>query len=188
MTGLPIGRLWREPTWLDVATVVEIHDEVIRSQGTTGFPHPGYLESALAAPRNTYLYEKDGGCDLFDLAAVYLYHIAKGHAFSDGNKRTAYVSALVFLAEHGIFLLLPEDVTELAVATVDAADGKIEKSELAVILRQMAVRRFGGPRSNPKRRRRRRRTGRKASLPGKVHAASARKTRSRRKKNRKRLL
>jgi death-on-curing protein len=38
------------------------------------------------------------------MAAAYLFHIVKNHAFLDGNKRTALVAALVFLDINGVSL------------------------------------------------------------------------------------
>ncbi|RYD84391.1 MAG: type II toxin-antitoxin system death-on-curing family toxin [Verrucomicrobiaceae bacterium] len=46
----------------------------------------GLLESALAHPKNAFLYGDDS-TSLFDLAASYAYHVAKNHPFQDGNKR-----------------------------------------------------------------------------------------------------
>jgi death-on-curing protein len=34
---------------------------------------------------------------LYDMAAAYLFHLVKNHAFNDGNKRIAALSAAVFL-------------------------------------------------------------------------------------------
>jgi death-on-curing family protein len=83
----------------------------------------------------------DGGLDLFDLAAVYLMHIAKGHAFTDGNKRTAYLVALVFLDVNGVHLMQPENETELAAAVVAAAEAQdLNKPDMAALMRQLAAR------------------------------------------------
>ena len=113
------------------------HDRAISIYGRTGFSNPGYLESAIAQPQQHWYYN-DGGCDLFDLAAVYLYHVAKGHAFVDGNKRTGYMTALVFLGLNRIDLLLPANFKELAQATERAAGAGPEvKPELAALMRQM---------------------------------------------------
>lgn len=58
----------------------------------------GALESALARPVNRAAY----GCDdIAELAAAYLFGLAKNHAFIDGNKRIAIVTAAVFLMENG---------------------------------------------------------------------------------------
>ena len=115
---------------------VSFHDIAVTHYGLSGFPNPGYLASAVAAPQHTLYYE-DGGVDLFDLAAVYLYHIAKGHAFTDGNKRTGYISAIVFLGINGINILLPENIHDLADATIAVADGKATKTDVAALMRSL---------------------------------------------------
>lgn len=84
-----------------------------------------------------HLYYTNSGADLFDLAAVYLYHIARGHAFVDGNKRTAYTTAMAFLLINGVDVLLPENDTELAEITIAVSLGKLDKAELASALRRL---------------------------------------------------
>jgi death-on-curing protein len=148
-------RLWREPTWIDSESSVNFHDILIAHRGLPGFPHPGYLDSALAAPQQ-YWHYKNGGCDLYDLAAVYLYHIAKGHAFTDGNKRTAYATALIFLSLNGINILLPKNIIELAQATVDAAEQDLlDKTALASLMRRMPTKRSVAKKSTRRRKVRR---------------------------------
>ena len=67
-----------------------------------------------------------------------MYHIAKGHAFLDGNKRTAYVTALYFLGINGIHIPRPEDVLVLATAVVDAAESDtLEKTPRAALMRSL---------------------------------------------------
>ena len=63
-----------------------------------GVRDPGPVESALARPANLARY---GNPDAADLAAAYAYGIAKNHGFLDGNKRTAWVTARLFLADNG---------------------------------------------------------------------------------------
>ena len=58
----------------------------------------GMVESALARPANLARY---GSPDAAELAAAYAYGIAKNHGFLDGNKRTAWVTARLFLADNG---------------------------------------------------------------------------------------
>lgn len=114
-----------------------MHDAVIEHYGgRLGFPHPGYLDSALNAPRQQLHYD-GGGCDLYDLAAAYLFHVAKAHAFTDGNKRTAYLSALYFLHLNGRDLTLPSNRLLLARATEAAAKDELSKPQIAAIMRQM---------------------------------------------------
>ena len=136
------GQVRGEPEWITAESAIQLHDDALRQfGGLGGFPHPGYLDGALGAPINAFLYDEDGGLDLFDLAAAYLIHIAKGHAFTDGNKRTAYLVALVFLDVNGVHLMQPENATELADAVVAAAEAEdLNKPDMAALMREMASR------------------------------------------------
>lgn len=126
-----------DPEWIPLNAAIRVHDYLVRTLGgLEGLPHPHYLESAIMAPQQ-HLHYTDGGADLFDLAAVYLYHIARGHAFVDGNKRTAYVTAMTFLAVNHVNIALSTNVNELAEATVEASKGLLGKAELAEIMRRM---------------------------------------------------
>lgn len=63
------------------------------------------------------------------MAATYAWGIARNHPFVDGNKRTAFVTALTFLEMNG----KPIDVDERADEWVDlivriASDGTLERS------------------------------------------------------------
>ena len=68
--------------------------------GAPGIRDQAGLESALLQPQaswgGSYLYQS-----VFDMAAVYAYHLAESQAFVDGNKRTALHAALLFLAING---------------------------------------------------------------------------------------
>ena len=56
------------------------------------------VESALARPLNLASYEDP---DAAALAAAYAWGLARNHGFIDGNKRTAWVAARLFLADNG---------------------------------------------------------------------------------------
>ncbi|WP_052361898.1 type II toxin-antitoxin system death-on-curing family toxin [Geminisphaera colitermitum] len=56
------------------------------------------LDSALSRPENLFAYDKP---TIFEVAAAYAYGIAKNHPFLDGNKRTAFITAIVFLEANG---------------------------------------------------------------------------------------
>lgn len=84
------------------------------------------LASALARPVNQWVYGED---DLCALAAAYAFGIARNHPFADGNKRTAWVVARLFLRKNGIVLKFVEHE---AIATVLAlAAGELSEKELA---------------------------------------------------------
>lgn len=85
--------------FLDKALVEILHSmQIERFGGAAGLRDEGILESALHRPINKAQY----GCDdIMELAAAYLFGLAKNHPFIDGNKRIAIVAAGVFLEENG---------------------------------------------------------------------------------------
>ena len=66
--------------------------------GHYGLRDENALESALARAENKAHY---GAPSVADLAAAYIFGIARNHAFVDGNKRTAIVAAGAFLIING---------------------------------------------------------------------------------------
>ena len=59
------------------------------------------MESAVTCPLNKHAY---GEGDLCALAAAYAFGIARNHPFNDGNKRTAWVMARLFLRLNGVMI------------------------------------------------------------------------------------
>ena len=57
----------------------------------------GLLESAVHRPVGS-MFGQEAYADLFDKAAALLQSLAVNHPFVDGNKRTAWMSCVVFLA------------------------------------------------------------------------------------------
>ncbi len=62
------------------------------------------------------------------------YFLTMAHAFFDGNKRTAFLSAITFLNENDLDLAYPTDAkSDLTAASVyvnDCASGKVTKEEM----------------------------------------------------------
>ena len=82
--------------WVAVDVVYAIHDRQLSEHGgLEGIRDAGLLESALARPQNLAAYQQ---ADAADLAAAYSYGLARNHPFLDGNKRTAWIVARLFLA------------------------------------------------------------------------------------------
>jgi len=63
------------------------------------------------------------------MAAAYLFHLVKNHAFVDGNKRIAALAAAVFLEINGVTITADEDEFEKLV--MDAAKGSVSKDQIA---------------------------------------------------------
>ncbi|WP_103174604.1 type II toxin-antitoxin system death-on-curing family toxin [Paracoccus sp. SY] len=88
------------PVWVPLAAVIAIHDrQIARHGGAPGMRDRSLLEAGCARPLNQAAY---GTPTLPELAAAYAYGIAKAHAFVDGNKRTAFVTAVTFLRLNGL--------------------------------------------------------------------------------------
>ncbi|HUE78875.1 MAG TPA: type II toxin-antitoxin system death-on-curing family toxin [Sphingomicrobium sp.] len=115
---------WR---WLRSDTAEAIHEEQLAELGGPGgVRDAGALLSALARPENLAAY---GDPDAAALAAAYAFGIAKNHPFVDGNKRTAWVVARLFLAKHGIGLRFEEG--DAVIVMLSLAAGEITEDELA---------------------------------------------------------
>ena len=94
------------------------------------------LEAALARPRRRWTYDKK--VDLATLAAAYAFGLASAHAFTDGNKRVAFLTAVVFLDLNGRDLAADE-VEVVQVMTALAA-GKLGEPQLASWIRERLTR------------------------------------------------
>lgn len=124
------------PEWLSKALILAIHDEQLAEHGGgTGVRDDGLLESALARPQNRLGY--DEAADFATLAASYAFGLARNHPFIDGNKRTAFVAAEVFLDLNGMTLTASDE--ECVLTMIRLAAGEIEEDAFAAWLRANSV-------------------------------------------------
>jgi death-on-curing protein len=111
--------------WVSGNTVLAIHDcQLAEHGGVPGVRDESLVLSVLDRPQNLAAY---GEPDIADLAAAYAYGISRNHGFHDGNKRTAYVVAYVFLLDHGYDLTASDQdsvSTMLAVAAGEKSSPK----------------------------------------------------------------
>ncbi len=128
-----------DPDFLTLDEVLGIHaDQIRRYGGTSGLRDLGLLQSALSMPQTTFDDEFLHGT-LFEMAAAYLFHLARNHPFIDGNKRTALMCALVFLGLNGHRLVANPDALYRLVDGV--ASGDVDKSDVSVFFRGNATQR-----------------------------------------------
>ena len=119
-------------TWIEESVVWAVHEaQLAEHGGPAGVRDPGLLASALARPLNLAAY--NGAADAAGLAAAYGFGIARNHPFIDGNKRTAFVCAELFLALNG-YQLQAEDANCVSTMLALAA-GEISEAEFAAWLR-----------------------------------------------------
>jgi len=116
-----------EPVWIETELVLAIHDRQLAEHGgPIGLRDASVLESALARARNQWAY---GEIDICALAAAYAYGVARNHPFADGNKRTAWVLARLFLALNNIQIsFAPEEAIRMVLAL---ASGALSEGEVA---------------------------------------------------------
>ena len=121
--------------WIESAIVQAIHDRQLAEHGgAEGIRDRGALESAIARPQNLAAY---GEPDAAALAAAYAFGIARNHPFVDGNKRSAWVTARLFLAANNRKLSFDRDNATMTVQILAA--GELGEDELADWLRQRIV-------------------------------------------------
>ena len=118
--------------FLTVDDALKIHDSRIALYGgSLGVRDYGLLESAILVSEQAigedYLHTFP-----FEMAAAYLFHIAKNHPFLDGNKRTALACCLIFLRLNGYEVIADE--FELETLVLNTATGKAEKKRITQFL------------------------------------------------------
>lgn len=120
-----------EPAWLERDAVLIFHEDVLREHGgASGVRDESLLDSGLARARNAFAYGEE---DLCALAALYAAGVGKNHPFIDGNKRTGFVCAAVFLELNGLRFVAPEG--EVVAMTFALAASEADADAYAAWLR-----------------------------------------------------
>ena len=123
-----------EIAFLTLEDVLALHEELIqRYGGTPGLRDAGLLEAVLAMPQagfgSQYFHEFPP-----EMAAAYLFHLVRNHAFIDGNKRVALACAILFLKiNHVSYSITEEEAAELTLGT---ASGSMEKGAVTAFFRK----------------------------------------------------
>ena len=105
-----------------------LHDAQLREHGgSPGVRDDDLLESAMARPRHKFSYAERP--DLATLAAACAFGLARNHGYVDGNKRTAFMAAYVFLGLNGLDLDAEEP--EVVTTMERVADGRVTEKRLA---------------------------------------------------------
>lgn len=113
------------------AIVTAIHGRQLEEHGgAEGLRDKDLLESALARPRNQWVYQPD--TTLERLAAAYAYGLARNHPFIDGNKRVALAVCDTFLRLNGKVPTATQ--AEKVVAFTKVSAGEWSEADLAVWL------------------------------------------------------
>ncbi|MFN3433470.1 MAG: type II toxin-antitoxin system death-on-curing family toxin [Sphingomonas sp.] len=120
-----------DPRFLSIEVAIAVHERQLAEHGgLAGTKNHGLLESAMARPVNKQGY---GETDRCALAAAYAFGIARNHPFADGNKRTAWVMARLFLRLNDVSIVF--DKADAIRAMLALAAGEMDEDTLAAWFR-----------------------------------------------------
>jgi death-on-curing protein len=120
----------KEPIWIRTIEALAFHSlQIAVFGGSSGVRDLNLFESALARPRNLFVYSETA-VTMADLAAAYAFGISGNHPFFDGNKRTAMHVSFVFLEFNGYPVIASQE--EACVTFLRLAAGEISEPELAL--------------------------------------------------------
>ena len=120
----------KEPRWIGLDLVLALHAEQLDEHGgAQGVRDRAGIESALAKPRHLFTY---GTPSVFELAAAYAAGLSQNHGFLDGNKRTSFLTAYVFLFDNGFEVVGSQ--AEVVAAMLDLAEHKLTQGQFAAWL------------------------------------------------------
>ena len=118
--------------WVREDAVLAAHERQLAEHGgPAGLRDLGGLQSALARAANFAAYDDPDGPAL---AATYAAGIVRNHPFVDGNKRTAWIAARLFLRING--LTFSYQHLEATRMMERLASGEVSETELAAWFRK----------------------------------------------------
>ena len=122
----------RIPVWVRRTTVLALHDLLIREHGgRPGCRDLALLDSILDQPQRTW--EENRRTCVWETAAVYAQGVCRKRPFHDGNKRTGFLLAGLFLERNGHKLTVEE--ADAVVLTLALASGRLTIAKYAAWLR-----------------------------------------------------
>ncbi|MEO8679474.1 MAG: type II toxin-antitoxin system death-on-curing family toxin [Vicinamibacterales bacterium] len=117
----------KTPVWLLREAVIATHERLLSEfGGASGIRDSGLLESALVRPENLLAY---GEPSMFELASAYGFGVVKKHPFVDGNKRTGFTIAIIFLERNGLVFTASE--VDATIQTLALAAGELGEAGYA---------------------------------------------------------
>jgi len=121
-----------EPRWVPRLVIEAVHLDQIREHGgLIGIRDENTLESARARAKQRWAYEPE--TDLARLAAAYAFGVCSNHPFRDGNKRVAFLAAVIFLGLNGLDLIAPDE--EVVEKMLTLASNELDEEALAAWMR-----------------------------------------------------
>jgi death on curing protein len=122
----------KKPVWIEEHDVLILHQRLLALDGGgEGVRSEALLQSALARPKQFHAYGDEP--DTVAMAALYIAGVVKNHPFVDGNKRTGFLTGVVFLELNGYSLTAAEEEATQAIFALAA--GSLSESEFTEWLR-----------------------------------------------------
>lgn len=119
--------------YISADELVRIHVKVAENASVRD---QGLLGSAAGRPRASF-DGVDVHADLYEKAAALMLGVLMNHPFTDGNKRTAWLSSMVFLTLNGH--LFPRVQNQIAIDTIlSAIENKEDVPTVAARLRDIS--------------------------------------------------
>ena len=115
--------------------IVVFHREILkRYGGCPGHEETTRLESILGRVQSHIDYELI--TDIMEIASLYCVSLARGHAFTDANKRTAVSVMILFLKRNEVNVVHKEDFAD---TIVDVASGDLSQAKLVHYLKTIVI-------------------------------------------------
>lgn len=128
-----------EPKWLSAQDLTELNEGLVPNHLILDVNR---VENAIAAPQQLFVYGEH--VDLVILAVRLLESVARGHAFEDGNKRTAWLAAGSFLQINGC-VFAPPDSEKTAKWVEQLVMRELTLDDVVKLLRPFVVMPDAGP-------------------------------------------
>lgn len=106
--------------YLELDEVLAIHDAI----EAPGIRDIGAIQAALGRPQAT-AFGEDAYPTIWEKAAALMHSLARNHGWVDGNKRTAWVAAMTFLAVNGHELDPDFDVDAAEALVLAVTEGQL---------------------------------------------------------------
>lgn len=124
-------------TFTEVAGINQYVIERFSPKEQNGIKSPDLLDSAVHRPQQS-AFGRDAYQTVFEKAGALFESVAQNHAFHNGNKRTAFLSLLQFLAYNGYDFEM-EDQTKQADFTVNVVNGKYAFEDIVNIIEKYSI-------------------------------------------------
>jgi len=110
-----------EPTWVPALAVRAMHhQQILEHGGLQGIRSASALEAALSRPKQRWSQGELTTSP--QLAAAYAEALIRAHPFSDGNKRSGFLVAVVFLGLNGFSFNASNEDVVLTILRLAAAE------------------------------------------------------------------